>query len=379
MSTDFPARPPIAIRRVCGDYADCPISRTRLRLTLGHDFTGRCAAVSRLLVRSGVRHEGDAQRTRRLDGRRGPISGVCNAVIEEDLDEENASSGSHCSGRPSLTLVAGCSSVGSSSSSSSDRGRPHHSRVRRRAQRPVRARVAVRPPTPSTSAWSRRPAGSTASVPSANSVYTAYVDNLTQSNFVDRSSPTSTLKPNTEFGTYEKTSDDPLTVNYTFNDKAVWSDGVPIDCDDAMLLWAAAVGQLPDRRRRTTPATTSTSSPRPRPTGSPKSRSRPASPATSPSPSSTTTPYADWEATAHRVADHAGPHRGRTGRDELCRQRSRADRRPSTTDNVAALTPVANFWNTGWNYQPDLPTIPAVKLLPSLRAVQVSTTAATEP
>ena len=33
----------------------------------------------------------------------------------------------------------------------------------------------------------------------------------------------------------EDLSDDPLTVKYTFNENATWSDGEPIDCDDAYL------------------------------------------------------------------------------------------------------------------------------------------------
>jgi peptide/nickel transport system substrate-binding protein len=52
-----------------------------------------------------------------------------------------------------------------------------------------------------------------------------------------------TVQPDTEFGTQEKTSDDPLTVKYTFDDKAVWSDGDPIDCDDFLLTWAANSGK----------------------------------------------------------------------------------------------------------------------------------------
>lgn len=47
-----------------------------------------------------------------------------------------------------------------------------------------------------------------------------------------------------EFGTVEKTSDDPLTIKYTFADDAKWSDGEPIDCDDFMLTWAANSGKF---------------------------------------------------------------------------------------------------------------------------------------
>jgi peptide/nickel transport system substrate-binding protein len=44
------------------------------------------------------------------------------------------------------------------------------------------------------------------------------------------------------FGTYEKTSDDPLTVEYTFADTAKWSDGVPVSPQDFLLEWAAQSG-----------------------------------------------------------------------------------------------------------------------------------------
>jgi peptide/nickel transport system substrate-binding protein len=54
--------------------------------------------------------------------------------------------------------------------------------------------------------------------------------------------PDGTVTPDTDFGTYEKTSDDPLTVKYTFADDAAWSDGEPIDCDDAVMVWLANSG-----------------------------------------------------------------------------------------------------------------------------------------
>lgn len=49
---------------------------------------------------------------------------------------------------------------------------------------------------------------------------------------------------NTDFGTYEKTSDDPLTVNYKITADAVWSDGVPIDEADMLMAWAALSGNV---------------------------------------------------------------------------------------------------------------------------------------
>jgi peptide/nickel transport system substrate-binding protein len=45
-----------------------------------------------------------------------------------------------------------------------------------------------------------------------------------------------------QFGTYEKTSDDPLTVKYTINDAVKWSDGVAVDGADMLLAWVAGFG-----------------------------------------------------------------------------------------------------------------------------------------
>ena len=42
----------------------------------------------------------------------------------------------------------------------------------------------------------------------------------------------------------EKTSDSPLTITYTFNKDAVWSDGQPIGFDDMYLYWIANNGKL---------------------------------------------------------------------------------------------------------------------------------------
>jgi peptide/nickel transport system substrate-binding protein len=45
-----------------------------------------------------------------------------------------------------------------------------------------------------------------------------------------------------KFGTFEKTSDDPLTVKYTLNKDDKWSDGQPVTADDMILAWAIASG-----------------------------------------------------------------------------------------------------------------------------------------
>jgi peptide/nickel transport system substrate-binding protein len=51
--------------------------------------------------------------------------------------------------------------------------------------------------------------------------------------------PDGTVTPDKDFGTYEKTSDNPLTVKYSINPKATWSDGKPVECDDVTLTWLA--------------------------------------------------------------------------------------------------------------------------------------------
>ncbi|WP_447943183.1 ABC transporter family substrate-binding protein [Microbacterium aurum] len=51
---------------------------------------------------------------------------------------------------------------------------------------------------------------------------------------------------NTSFGTFEKVSDDPLTVKYTLNKDLKWSDGEPITADDMVLAWAIASGHYDD-------------------------------------------------------------------------------------------------------------------------------------
>ena len=52
--------------------------------------------------------------------------------------------------------------------------------------------------------------------------------------------------PNTDFGTYETVSEDPLTVKYTINEGLKWSDGEPINADDMLVSWAIGSGYYND-------------------------------------------------------------------------------------------------------------------------------------
>ena len=63
------------------------------------------------------------------------------------------------------------------------------------------------------------------------------------------------LVRNTAFGSFETTSDDPLTVAYTIADGVTWSDGVPVTAADMLLYWAAASGNV-DSGTEFAPATT---------------------------------------------------------------------------------------------------------------------------
>jgi peptide/nickel transport system substrate-binding protein len=47
---------------------------------------------------------------------------------------------------------------------------------------------------------------------------------------------------NKDLGSYEKTSDSPLTVKYTLKSGLKWSDGKPMNADDLMLGWAQSSG-----------------------------------------------------------------------------------------------------------------------------------------
>lgn len=54
----------------------------------------------------------------------------------------------------------------------------------------------------------------------------------------------SELVADPSFGSYQLLSSDPLTVRYTIDSRATWSDGVPVDAADLLLAWAANSGVL---------------------------------------------------------------------------------------------------------------------------------------
>lgn len=72
-----------------------------------------------------------------------------------------------------------------------------------------------------------------------NSTYNAVVNNQLFGGFWYWGTD-GTIYPNEWFGSYEVTSEDPLTISYTISDEAVWSDGVPVTANDFLLEWASS-------------------------------------------------------------------------------------------------------------------------------------------
>ncbi|WP_281963868.1 ABC transporter substrate-binding protein [Serinicoccus marinus] len=72
-----------------------------------------------------------------------------------------------------------------------------------------------------------------------NSTYNAVVNNQLLSSFWYWGTD-GTVYPNEWYGTYEQTSEDPLTIEYTISDDAVWSDGTPVTANDYLLEWASS-------------------------------------------------------------------------------------------------------------------------------------------
>ena len=52
------------------------------------------------------------------------------------------------------------------------------------------------------------------------------------------------LNKNTDFGTYEMVTEDPLTIKYTIKDGVKWSDGTDVDAADMLLSWAANIAKF---------------------------------------------------------------------------------------------------------------------------------------
>ncbi|MDK7177303.1 ABC transporter family substrate-binding protein [Micrococcus luteus] len=158
--------------------------------------------------------------------------------------------------------------------------------------------------------------------------------------------------PNKDFGTYEKTSDDPLTVKYTISDDAKWSDGTPVTAGDFIFHWVANNDTVKAEGSET-PLFDSISFE--------QGKYIPEAPEGEADGKEFTVtypePYADWEIListalpAHIVAKEAG-----MSFEELVTAAKEKD--------VEALTPAAEFWNDGWDFSPG--ELPDASLVPSM-------------
>ena len=81
-------------------------------------------------------------------------------------------------------------------------------------------------------------AGLNTSTSATNSVYNSVVSSRLASSFWYYGTD-GTVYPDEDFGSYTVTSEDPLTVEYTISDQAVWEDGTPITYNDFLLEWVA--------------------------------------------------------------------------------------------------------------------------------------------
>lgn len=188
--------------------------------------------------------------------------------------------------------------------------------------------------------------GSTANT---NSTYNSVVNNQLFGGFWYWGTD-GTIYPNEWFGSYQVTNEDPLTVEYTISDEAVWSDGTPVTVNDYLLGWASSnpesLGGAEALGFDPVSASYGTYVPE-GPQGEPGGKTF-----TLEYP----TPYPDWELmVSSELPSHIAAEQAGLEPDALAQAILDKD-----TETVAQ---VAEFWNTGWNF-PDYEITDAA-LLPS--------------
>jgi peptide/nickel transport system substrate-binding protein len=176
------------------------------------------------------------------------------------------------------------------------------------------------------------------------------------------------LIKDTSFGTYEKISDDPLTIKYTIADGVKWSDGTPVDAADMLLEWVAQSGadNTPDfdSSKFTDPDTGEFTKDFPTDVVFFDSGADPTTglglvstlPKISDDRKSLTmtydSPFVDWELQfgapgqllpAHIVAEHA------LGIDDPQKAKDALIKAVTDKDDVS-LAKISSFWNTGFNF-----------------------------
>lgn len=160
------------------------------------------------------------------------------------------------------------------------------------------------------------------------------------------------------FGTYEVESEDPLTVTWTVDEKTKWSDGTPLDAADLLLTWASQSGQLNTVSAGDVKRNPDTNVPEPGDgvffdSSSAGLELVTQTPEISEDQRSITLvfdePYADWELVmganvpAHVTAQQA------LGIEDADEAKQAFIDAVNNKDN-AALSKIANFWNSGYDY-----------------------------
>jgi peptide/nickel transport system substrate-binding protein len=90
---------------------------------------------------------------------------------------------------------------------------------------------------------------------SGNATKNANITYMTNSGFQYYDNSPALIK-DTGYGSFEKISDEPLTVRYTINNGVKWSDGTQIDAADMLFQWAATSGAFADTAAKFSPAST---------------------------------------------------------------------------------------------------------------------------
>lgn len=155
--------------------------------------------------------------------------------------------------------------------------------------------------------------------------------------------------PNEDFGSYEVTSEDPFTVEYTIGEDVTWSDGTPVTVADYVLDWAYQNAELTDADDE--PLFNGISQTYGErvpegPQGDPEGKTFTVE---------YTEPYADWEIMVNNALPaHVVAEQSDMELDELVTAVREAD--------TEALEPAAEFWNDGWFTDPG--TLPDEELMP---------------
>jgi peptide/nickel transport system substrate-binding protein len=92
-------------------------------------------------------------------------------------------------------------------------------------------------------AWNQAFYGYNTNTSDANATANSNITYLTTQSFNYYDSTPKLIK-NTKFGSYEKISDDPLTVKYTIADGVKWNDGTPVSAADMLLYWASNISKF---------------------------------------------------------------------------------------------------------------------------------------